>query len=245
MGVGTGVILAAGRGTRLSSVTRAVPKELLTIGNIPIIEHSVSIMKKAGIKKIIVVVGYHKKAIIDYLGSGQRYGMDIAYVFQEQQCGTGNALLYAEPFVDEDFCLLFGDDYLEPEDCLTKLVDEHLSTGSAASVGVSKVDDARTTSVMRIKNKRVLEIVEKPSERSLWGNYGSNGSFVLNRKIFDYIRRTSPGLDNEIYLSDALNNSVKEGVKIIAIPNTDYYMDIGIVDRYLSVNRRFYENSKD
>ena len=106
MGVETGVILAAGKGTRLSSVTRAVPKELLTIGNIPIIEHSVSIMKKAGIKKIIVVVGYHKKAIIDYLGSGQRYGMDIAYVFQEQQCGTGNALLYAEPFVDI-LCLLF------------------------------------------------------------------------------------------------------------------------------------------
>ena len=71
------------------------------------------------------------------------------------------------------------------------------------------------------------------------------GYMVFNRKIFDYIRNTSPGLDNEIYLSDALNNSVKDGIKIIAVPNTDYYMDIGIVDRYLSVNRRFYENSKD
>ena len=66
MSTKTGVILAAGKGSRLSSVTRAVPKELLTIGDVPIIEHSVSIMKDAGVKKLIVVVGYHKKAIIDY-----------------------------------------------------------------------------------------------------------------------------------------------------------------------------------
>ena len=57
MSTKTGVILAAGKGSRLSSVTRAVPKELLTIGDVPIIEHSVSIMKDAGVKKLIVVVG--------------------------------------------------------------------------------------------------------------------------------------------------------------------------------------------
>ena len=93
MVIKTGVILAAGRGSRLSSITRAVPKELLTIGHIPIIEHSVAMMRSVGIKKLIVVVGYHKKAIIDYLGSGERYGMKIAYVFQEEKIGTGNAIL--------------------------------------------------------------------------------------------------------------------------------------------------------
>ena len=243
MNIKTGVILAAGKGSRLSSVTRAVPKELLTIGNVPIIEHSVSIMKMAGIEKLIVVVGYHKKAIIDYLGSGQRYGLDIAYVFQEEQCGTGDALLYAESFVGENFCLLFGDDYLEPDNCLKILLERHIKENSIASIGISKVDDARTTSVMRLKDDKVLEIVEKPDQKELWGNFGSNGSFVLNRRIFDSIRKTEPGLANETYLSEAINNLVVDGNKVVALQNTDYYMDIGIIERYLSANERFFKKN--
>ena len=241
MNIKTGVILAAGLGSRLNEITRAVPKELLTVGGTPIIKYTLESMIHAGVEKLIVVVGYHKKAIIDYIGSGQIFGLNVAYVFQEKQMGTGNALLYAENFVDENFCLMFGDDYLEPQESLKELCASH-NNDRIATVGVSKVDDASTTSVFRTDNQKVLEILEKPNKKELWGNIGSNGSFVLNRKIFDIIRATKPGINEEIFLSDALQLAIKNDQKVFAIENASYYMDIGIMDRYLDANRRIFKN---
>ena len=245
MKLGTGIILAAGRGSRLLQLTRATPKELLPIGGRPIIDYCIEVMRESGMERLIIVVGYHKKAIIDFVGSGSRYGIDVAYVFQEEQKGTGNALLCAESFVSEDFSLMFGDDYIEPVSSLRTLAEAYFRNKSDAAVGVSKVEDARSTSIVKVEEGgKILDIVEKPKEMELWGNLGSNGTFILNKKIFDYLRRTPIGLDNEIYLSDAIGIMVNENMNVHAIENSSYYRDIGIMDRYLSANKRFFKGQK-
>jgi glucose-1-phosphate thymidylyltransferase len=234
----TGVILAAGRGTRLYKLTRAIPKELLPIGGTPLVEFCLQQMKEAKIRKVIIVVGYHKKAIIDYVGDGSRYGLDVAYVIQDKQRGPALALLTAKNYIENNFCLMFGDDYLEPVQCVKKLVDDHVKNDSSATIGVNKVKDVSTTSAIRIENSVVKEIIEKPVEKELWDNFGSNGSFVLSPEVFDYIPKTKPGINDEVYLSDTLNLMVRKGLKVRAICNTDYYLDIGIIDKYIEANKR-------
>jgi len=241
--INTAVILAAGLGTRLNDITRAVPKELLTVGGSPIIEHCIQAIKKSGIDRVIVVVGYHKKSIIDYLGSGERYGLSISYVFQEEQKGTGNALLYAEKFIFSDFSLVFGDDYIEPSDYLRNICKMHIKSKPDASIGISEVEDISSTSLILTEGVKVIDIIEKPKIGKYKSNFGSNGSFVLSRNIFNYIRQTKPSINGEVFLSDSLNLMLNDDKEIIAVENSDYFMDIGIPERYKEVNRRLFNKS--
>lgn len=239
-----GIILAAGKGTRLSPITRAVPKELLSIGGMPIIDYSIEQMKAAGISKVYIVVGYHKEAVIDYIGNGKRYNINVVYVYQEERKGNANAVLCVEPFVDDTFCVIFGDDYLEPATAMKKLVNFHLSQGRDGAIGVIQAEDARTTGVVKTdQNNRILDIVEKPDTVKFWTNLGSNGTHVFEPTVFDYIRKTLPGLGNEIYLSDTVKTMVKDGRTVYAVKNADFHLDIGVKKKFLEANARIYKNN--
>ncbi|MEM2842018.1 MAG: nucleotidyltransferase family protein, partial [Thermoproteota archaeon] len=207
-------------------------------------DYSIEQMKVAGISKVYIVVGYRKEAVIDYIGNGKRYGIDIAYVYQEERRGNADAVLCVEPFVDSTFCVVFGDDYLEPKTALKTLIDFHLSHEGDGAIGVIPTEDARTTSVVKTdQNNRILDIVEKPDTAKFWTNLGSNGTHVFEPIVFDYIRKTPPGLGNEIYLSDTVKTMVKDGRTVYAVINADFHLDIGVKERYLEVNARIYKNS--
>lgn len=230
-----GVILAGGKGTRLYPITRAVPKELLTIGEYPIIDYSMQQMKGALVEKVYVVIGYRKEAVMDYLGNGSRYGVPICYVYQEEPLGPAHALLQLEPFVNETLCVVFGDEYLQPPTALKRLVDFHLTHEAAACIGVAHAEDARTTSIVKVdQHGRVSDIVEKPPTKTFWDNLGENGTHVFEPLVFDYIKRTPPGLNGELFLSDTVRVMVKDDRTVYAISNANLHLDIGVKERFLS-----------
>ncbi len=235
----TGVILAAGRGTRMYPVTRAVPKELLQLGTLPIIDYNIEQMRVAGIHRLYIVVGYHKEGVMDYIGSGRRYGMEVAFLYQDEPKGNADALSLVEPFVESTFCVVFGDEYLEPDTAMRKLIDFHLSKGAVATVGVIKAEDARTTSIVQTdKDGRILDIVEKPPSREFWGNLGENGTHVFEPIVFDYIRKTPAGLGGEIFLSETVKQMILDGRLVYAIQNADLHYDIGLMKRFVEASMR-------
>ena len=241
-----GVILAGGKGTRLAPLTRAIPKELLGVGGIPIIDYSINQMKRAGISKIFIVVGYRKEAVVNYVGSGERYGVNIAYIYQEEQKGPADAVLCVEPFINNTFCVMFGDDYLEPITTLKKLIDYHfLKRIGESTIGVITAEDARTTSIVKINEKNyILDIVEKPKTKEFWINLGSNGTHIFEPTIFNYIRKTSSGFNNEKYLSDTIKTMINNNCIVYAFKNADLHFDIGTEERYLKANARAFSNNK-
>ncbi len=109
------IVLAAGKGTRLHPLTLAMPKEMIRVGNKPVIEHVILVLKASGIKEILVIVGRNKQAIMNYLGSGKRLGVNIYYRIQEEPKGSADAVNLGRDFVgSEDFVVMYGDNYFKP-----------------------------------------------------------------------------------------------------------------------------------
>lgn len=110
------VVLAAGEGSRLEPITHAVPKEMVRVGKRPTIEHVLRVLMEGGISEVLVIVGRKKQAIVDYLGSGERLGLDVYFRVEEEPLGTAPAVSLAEGFIgrDEDFAIMYGDNYISP-----------------------------------------------------------------------------------------------------------------------------------
>src|SRR3989339_50999 len=102
------IILAAGEGQRLRPFTVARPKAMLSIADRPVLQFIVESLAGNGIRNIILVVGYRKEQVYDYLGSGEAYGVDITYVTQETQLGTAHALAQVREMVEDEFLVLSG-----------------------------------------------------------------------------------------------------------------------------------------
>jgi NDP-sugar pyrophosphorylase family protein len=107
-------ILAGGLATRLQPLTEKVPKSLLEVAGQPFAVHQINLLKKHGLTRIVFCVGHLGERILTELGDGQRWGVNLTYVFDGPQLlGTGGALRRALPFLGDAFFVLYGDSYLE------------------------------------------------------------------------------------------------------------------------------------
>ncbi|WGI17669.1 nucleotidyltransferase family protein [Methanonatronarchaeum sp. AMET-Sl] len=216
------VVLAAGRGTRLRPITNAIPKEMIRVGRKPTIEHVLRVLKEGGIDEVLIVVGRKKNAIIDYVGSGDILDMNVYYRVQEEPRGTADAAYLAKDFIEDDFALVYGDNYITPYNSMQEIVDYHHDNDSSGTLVLHPVDDPTRFGIVDLnQDNKVLGMVEKPSmEEAMpykrdghWLNIA--GLMILDQEIFRYIEEIEPGKDNELWLTDAIeqmrkdNNTVK------------------------------------
>ena len=116
------LILAAGDGTRMRPLTAKTPKPLLLVGGRPFVEHAIGVLKGIGIDEIMLLVGWKKSRIIEYLGDGSRYGVTIRYIEQKERLGTAHAVGCAKEEIGEDFLCLNGDVVISKE-VISELMD--------------------------------------------------------------------------------------------------------------------------
>ena len=102
------IILAAGEGQRLRPFTTNRPKSMLSIADKPILEYVIEALAQNGIRNIVIVVGYKKEQVFDFIGSGERLGVDITYVSQDKQLGTAHALAQAKTMTEEIITTFFA-----------------------------------------------------------------------------------------------------------------------------------------
>lgn len=209
------VVLAAGKGTRLRPITHAIPKEIVRVGKKPTIEHVLNVLKKGGVEDVLIVVGRKKHAIIDYLGSGDRLDLDIYYRIQEEPKGTAHAVSLAKNFIedDEDFAIMYGDNYISPYSAMEKIVDFHEANGGNGTLVLHPVDDPRRFGVVELsEDGKVQGMIEKPTMEEAkpykhddhWLNIA--GLMIVNSDIFQHIANIEPGKDDELWLTDAVED---------------------------------------
>lgn len=227
------VIPAAGLGTRFLPATKAVPKEMLPIIDVPMIQHIIEEAVRAGIEDVILVTARHKEAIenhFDYnaeldanleakgkkdlleLSKSAAEMCNLISIRQKVPMGLGHAVLAAAPAVgNEPFAVLLGDDLIDSEiPCTKQLVDVYEKQG-ASVVGVMEVPREDTSKYGIVAGDaagprltKVTRLVEKPSPDQAPSRLAIPGRYVLSPEIFQCIRETKPGKGGEIQLTDAL-----------------------------------------
>ena len=149
------LILAAGKGTRMWPLTENIPKPLLPICGLPIIERQIQELKKVGVKKLYILIGYQMKELSDYLG-GTKYGIDIKYIVQEKQKGTGHAVSLAKKHIDGDFYCLNGDTVINE-----KNLNLLKQTKNGMAMMITSVEDGSAFGVVKCKGGVLEDIIEK------------------------------------------------------------------------------------
>lgn len=195
------VILAAGHGTRLWPLSESMPKVLISIGNRPIIDYVVDALVANSIKDIAVVVGYHKEAVMTYLGDGSQRGIKITYYNQNRPLGTAHALLCARPFLDEPFLVVPGDNLID-----SRVVKDAIEASSGNVLVLTQSNMTSEYGVVSTRGKRVVNIMEKPKNST--ANVISTGIYLLQPEVL-------PMLDYE--LSQGLN-----GISSAVAKNLDH-----------------------
>jgi dTDP-glucose pyrophosphorylase len=241
-----GVILAAGRGTRLQPLTYSIPKEMIHVRGKPLIHHAVELLKMGGVKNIVVIVGNKKGAIFDYLRDGKWIDVDISYRFQEIPSGVATGIYTAKPLINGTFVLTFGDEIIEPKDSLIKnLLRKHKERNSYCTLGLSPVDDPKRYGIVKIGDDgKIIEMIEKPQtdeelERvKTNGEYlGINGVYVFESKIFEFIEKTPKGAKDEYQITDSIKLMIQAGLPCYAVIHDGIYRDVGTFDALLNIER--------
>jgi UTP--glucose-1-phosphate uridylyltransferase len=234
------IIPAAGLGTRFLPATKAQPKEMLPIVDKPTIQYIIEEAIASGIEEILIITGRNKKSIEDHFDRSVELEMeleknnktqllevvkdisgmvDIHYIRQKEPKGLGHAIRCAKTFVgNEPFAILLGDDivYIEEKPCLKQLIDCYneyktsiLGVQTVAEEDVSKYGIVDGIPV-EYKVSKVKGLVEKPAVDEAPSNTAILGRYIVTPRIFDILDNTRPGKGNEIQLTDALLELIKE-----------------------------------
>lgn len=239
------IVLAAGKGTRLYPLTLAIPKEMIRVGTKPVIEHVIEVLKAGAIKEILIIVGRNKEAIMNYLGSGKRLGVDIYYRIQEAPNGSADAVHLGKEFVGkEDFVVMYGDNYFKPYNAINKLLKMHTEKKAESTILLNKVKDPSRFGLVKMdNNNQIISIIEKPSIKQS-ENFKINSGFlsiagllILKNSIFDFIKKTKPGLNKETWLTDSVEllRQDKKNVFGYELKGTRY--DIGTFEALKEADR--------
>ena len=177
------VILAGGFGKRLRPYTVERPKPLIEVANKPIIQWQIDWLKKYGIHEFVLLVGYLKEKIIEYFGSGSRFGVKISYIVEDEPLGTGGALKNAEHVLRHErvFLVLNGD-------IITNLNPMKLVESLEASdklVAIAAVPLRSPYGILRINERDEIEdFMEKPTLKEYWINAGV---YAMKPEAFKYM----------------------------------------------------------
>ena len=227
------VIPAAGLGTRFLPATKAIPKEMIPIVDVPMIQYIVEEAVQAGIEEIVLITARNKQAIEDHFDFNyeledlmdKRAKKDLAdlsrkignlcnliAIRQKNPMGLGHAVLCAEPAIGrEPFAILLGDDLIDAAVPCTRQLCEIYERENASVVGVMEVPAADVSKYGvvggKMLNPRLMQVdrlVEKPAPQDAPSRWAIPGRYVLSPTIFDCLRDTKPGKGGEIQLTDGL-----------------------------------------
>jgi len=215
------VILAAGEGQRLRPFTANKPKAMISIAGKPILHHVIESLARNGIRNIVLIVGYKREQVFDYMGSGEQFGVDITYVTQEKQLGTAHALSQAKGAVKDEFLVLPGDNLIEA-DTIARFV-----TLKPEAMLVKRVDNPSRYGVVTIKDGAVKDIIEKPEEAK---------SNVINTSIYAFSREIFSFIESELDIPNVLNNMIAQGKYLNTHETEGTWLDVVYPWDILSLN---------
>jgi len=240
-----GIIMAAGRGTRLYPASQHISKILLPIYDKPMIYYPLSALMSAGITEILVIVSKDDRAYFKrLLGDGSQFGIEIKFAVQKTRCGIADAFLLAEKFIGGGNVALALGDNIFCGDEMDELLAEAMSN-DGATIFCKKVEDPERFGVAEFDaDGRVVSIEEKPREPK--SDMAVTGLYFYDRDAVKYAKQLKPSQRGELEITD-LNRLYMQAGKLRAIPLPDEvtWADAGTFDTMLAAGNYVHDAEKN
>ncbi len=230
-----GLILSGGKGTRLRPLTYTSAKQLIPIANKPILHYGIEFMKDAGIKDIGIIVGDTRAEIMEQVGDGSMWGVNIEFIHQPEPLGLAHAVLTAEKYIGDDtFTMYLGDNLLR--DGIAGIVKEYHERNPDCMILLTPVKNPSQFGVAELKEDgSVKKLVEKPAEPK--SNLALVGVYLFNSLIFEAARKIKPSLRGELEITDAIQQLLDDGRDVHSAIVEGWWKDTGKLDDMLEANR--------
>jgi len=225
------VILAGGKGTRLRPLTLSTPKPITTIANRPFLYYQLEMLKKAGVKEVILGLSYQPEKIMEVFGDGEKLGLKIRYLVESSPLGTAGAYKYAESLINTT-TIVFNGDILTNID-MAAAVAEHRKHKATATIILVPVENPSAYGLVETSSDgQVLRFLEKPKANEITCNTINAGMYVLEPKALEYI----PSNQEHSFEYQLFPKLLAEKEPFYSVISKEYWLDIGTSARYLQAN---------
>ncbi len=216
------VVLAGGKGARLAPYTRILPKPLMPIGDMPILEILLRQMQRAGINEVILTAGYLGELLRAFFQNGERLGLQIEYSFEEKPLGTAGPLSLVANRLEDTFLVTNGD-VLTTLD-LGELIDAHRRSGAIATIASHSRQVKVDLGVLQFNGSDELKgYIEKPT----YDFCVSMGLYVFEPRVLEYIPH-----NQYLDFPDLVLKLIEDNQRVIGHQFTGYWQDLGRPDDY-------------
>ncbi len=244
-----GLILSGGKGTRLRPITHTSAKQLVPVANKPVLFYGIEAMAAAGIEEVGIIIAPETGPEIEAAaGSGERFGLKITYIVQDEPLGLAHAVLTAEPFLGESsFVMYLGDNLLQGG--ISDLVTAFREHSPDALILLTPVPDPENYGVAELAQPdsgdpgavgRVLRLVEKPSEPAT--DLALVGVYMFTAAIHDAARAIAPSPRGELEITDAIQHLLDSGLRVEPHIVRGWWKDTGRLEDMLEANRLILDN---
>jgi len=225
------IIMAGGEGSRLRPLTCDMPKPMVSIMNIPIMEHIIYLLKAHGITEIGVTLMYLPQKIKDYFGNGSHFGVNIHYFTEDTPLGTAGSVKNASNFLDETFIVISGDSLTDMD--ITKAIEFHRAKESKATLVLTRVDVPLEYGVVITDKKgSITGFLEKPSWGEVFSDTVNTGTYILEPEIMDYLEQGKK-ID---FSQDLFPLLLQKKEPMFGYIMSEYWCDIGDLQAYLQAH---------
>jgi len=233
----------------MKQLTADLPKPMIPVGGVPVLERIVTGLTRAGVREFLIVTGYKAEVIRSHFGAGRRWGITIRYVQQEVQDGTGRVVELARKFAGREAFLLGYGDILVRASAYAKVLREWVRRPVDGLLTVVVGEDPGKGAIAVFDRQfHLQELIEKPSKieiRKLRRNlrnfkpWYNAGIYVFTPRIFEYTARLEKSPRGEYELTDALRQMARDGLKLRGVPISGGWWDVRDPAVLAEVDRRF------
>jgi len=228
------LILCGGHGTRLRPITHTIAKQLVPVANKPVLFYGLEAIRDAGITDVGIVVGETSKEIVQAVGDGSKWGLNVIYIQQDEPLGLAHAVMVSEGFLGEDtFVMYLGDNLIK--DGITSLVDEFRANSPNSQILLARVNEPQRFGVAELANGKVVRLVEKPEKPS--SDLALVGVYMFDKNIMDAVKAIKPSRRGELEITDAIQWLIDRGLTVDPHIIDGWWKDTGRLEDMLEANR--------
>ena len=236
------LVLSGGAGTRLRPITYTSAKQLLPVANKPVLFYGLEAIRDAGITEVGLVVGDTAPAIIDAVGDGSAFGLEVTYLRQEAPLGLAHAVLIAGEFLgDDDFVMYLGDNFIVGG--ISALAEQFRIARPDVQIMLVRVADPREFGVAELDQAgQIVGLEEKPRQPE--SGLALVGVYMFTSCVHEAVRNLKPSRRGELEITDAIQWLIDHGRTVASTTISGYWKDTGNVADLLEVNRLVLETAE-